>query len=250
MKTKVSALAGAAAVVAVLAAALAYTDTPPQTRYEESNLQIREALAQEQISMSAPINLSTQDLIEQFCYPFIDEANPVLSQEESMGHIIISSASAGRNVPIQYCTSTEIVGTAEEFLGNVHMAGSPDEPTIAIGAIQVSHTQSFEYMAAVFESMVQVLACDCWEEAQTLSMPPAWDTEGGSVGDWQAEPDRIPDRYESLYDMIWDINTRHQQSELAEPLTVSNIIELEGRMIQIILLPNPQGIEWQMRIVL
>ena len=69
---------------------------------------------------------------------------------------------------ITYCTTTAIQDPNGKSLGNISMGGTPDNPIMAIAAINSSpflDSKSNE-VEIVFETMVETLVCDCWNEKQ------------------------------------------------------------------------------------
>ena len=69
---------------------------------------------------------------------------------------------------ITYCTTTAIQDPSGKSLGNISMGGTPDNPIMAIAAINSSpflDSKSNE-VEIVFETMVETLVCDCWNEKQ------------------------------------------------------------------------------------
>ena len=69
---------------------------------------------------------------------------------------------------INYCTTTAIQGPDGRSLGNISMGGTPDNPIMAIALVESSpflDSKSNE-IEIVFESMVESLVCDCWNEKQ------------------------------------------------------------------------------------
>ena len=77
--------------------------------YDDNNL-IRSALERHDIQMSSSLEFSGEKAAE-FCSFFADGTVPV------------------------YCTSTELVQSGE-FLGNVHMVGTTDEPSAVLGVVR------------------------------------------------------------------------------------------------------------------
>ena len=79
---------------------------------------------------------------------------------------------------INYCTTTAIQNSDGRSLGNISMGGSPDNPIMAIAAIDssTSFDSKSNEVEIVFETMVETLVCECWTEKQP----------GGfeSVDDW------------------------------------------------------------------
>ena len=79
---------------------------------------------------------------------------------------------------INYCTTTAIQGPDGKSLGNINMGGTPDNPIMALALVESSpflDSKSNE-IEIVFQTMIETLVCDCWDEKQP----------GGfeSVNDW------------------------------------------------------------------
>ena len=115
---------------------------------------IKESLSEQNIFMSTPSPI-TDHTIENYCAIRAD---------------ILST--------ITYCTTTAIQDPNGKSLGNISMGGTPDNPIMAIAAIDSSplfDSKSNE-VEIVFETMIETLVCDCWNEKQP----------GGfeSVDDW------------------------------------------------------------------
>ena len=116
--------------------------------------QIKESLSEQNIFMSTPSPV-TDHTIGNYCAIRDD----ILSQ-------------------ISYCTTTAIQDPDGRSLGNISMGGVPDNPIMAIAAIDSSplfDSKSNE-VEIVFETMIETLVCNCWNEKQP----------GGfeSVDDW------------------------------------------------------------------
>ncbi|MDC0896785.1 hypothetical protein OAR84_01910 [Nitrosopumilus sp.] len=115
---------------------------------------IKESLSEQNIFMSTPSPI-TDHTIENYCAIHAD---------------ILST--------ITYCTTTAIQGQNGKSLGNISMGGSPDNPIMAIAAIDSSPSfdSKSNEVEIVFETMVETLVCECWNEKQP----------GGfeSVNDW------------------------------------------------------------------
>ncbi|MBT3861843.1 MAG: hypothetical protein HOE93_05715 [Nitrosopumilus sp.] len=115
---------------------------------------IKSSLSEHNIFMSTPTSI-TDHTIENYC---------------AIRDDILST--------INYCTTTAIQGPDGKSLGNINMGGSPDNPIMAIAIIDSSpflDTKSSE-IEIVFETMIEALVCDCWNEKQPGNFE--------SVNDW------------------------------------------------------------------
>lgn len=96
--------------------------------YDDNNL-IRSALERHNIQMSSSLKFSGEKAAE-FCSFFADGTIPV------------------------YCTSTELVQSGE-FLGNVHMVGTTDEPSAVLGVVRSDTISSdVRTVVAVADSII------------------------------------------------------------------------------------------------
>ena len=69
---------------------------------------------------------------------------------------------------INYCTTTALQDSDGKSLGNISMGGTPDNPIMAIALVEsfpFVNSKSDE-VQIVFESLVESLVCDCWNEQQ------------------------------------------------------------------------------------
>ena len=69
---------------------------------------------------------------------------------------------------INYCTTTALQGPDGKSLGNISMGGTPDNPIMAIALVESSPflDSKSDEIEIVFETMVETLVCDCWNEKQ------------------------------------------------------------------------------------
>jgi hypothetical protein len=105
---------------------------------------IKSSLSEANIFMSIPTPI-TDHTIENYC---------------AIRDNILSS--------INYCTTTAIQGPDGRSLGNISMGGTPDNPIMAIALVESSPflDSKSDEIKIVFETMVETLVCDCWNEKQ------------------------------------------------------------------------------------
>ncbi len=169
------------------------------TTYNDVNYNSRQSLNQSGITMSSPIRLAEPGDIAKFCSLFE-------GQEQRI---------------IRYCTSTELLDSDGEFLGNIHAFGSPDEPRRVMGVVQLDYSLGQKADAkTVFSVLTEHTVCMCWD---------AKNSAGLSMDDWA----------ESYI-------LSHIDSGLAA--TTSNTVVRDGKHIQMRIITNEQGYEWQMLI--
>ncbi len=107
---------------------------------------IKTSLAKQNISLSTPVAI-TDHTIKEYC-TFIQEGNILKS--------------------VQYCTTTALLDSDGKPLGNINMGGTTDGPILALAIIDASpFLDSRENeVNFVFQTMIEALVCDCWEEKQ------------------------------------------------------------------------------------
>jgi len=105
---------------------------------------IKKSLSTQKIFMSSPTEI-TDYTIGQYCPYFADIQNP-----------------------IDHCATTVITDINGNSLGNINMGGTTIGPIMALAIID-----SFPFLNSkqdtinyVFQTMIETLVCDCWEEQQ------------------------------------------------------------------------------------
>ena len=113
---------------------LSYVDTNKKLQHDLELLDIR---------MSSPLKLNGFS-IDTYCTFFSDE--------------LIQNS-------IEYCTSTELLDSEYQYLGNIQMVGSNAFPEYAIGVMQSDpFVSQLDDIKIVVNSMIESMICDCWDE--------------------------------------------------------------------------------------
>ncbi|MEK0320904.1 MAG: hypothetical protein QQN61_07420, partial [Nitrosopumilus sp.] len=105
---------------------------------------IKKSLSTQKIFMSSPIEI-TDYTIGQYCPYITDIQNP-----------------------IRHCATTVILDINGNSLGNINMGGTTDGPIMALAVIDSSPflDSKQDVVYHVFETMIEILVCDCWEDRQ------------------------------------------------------------------------------------
>ena len=104
---------------------------------------IRKSLSTQKIFMSPPTEI-TDYTISRYC--------PSLTELQN---------------PIEHCATTVITDVNGNSLGNINMGGTLDGPIMALAILDTSEIFSPENeVDYVFQTMIETLVCDCWEEKQ------------------------------------------------------------------------------------
>ena len=111
--------------------------------YVDTNKELQHDLELFDIQMSSPLKLNGFS-IDTYCTFFSDE--------------LIQNS-------IEYCTSTELLDSKEQYLGNIQMVGSNAFPEYVIGVMQSDSSASqLEDIKIIVNSMIESVICDCWGE--------------------------------------------------------------------------------------
>jgi hypothetical protein len=111
--------------------------------YVDTNKELQHDLELFDIQMSSPLKLNGFS-IDTYCTFFSDE--------------LIQNS-------IEYCTSTELLDSKEQYLGNIQMVGSNAFPEYVIGVMQSDSSASqLEDIKIIVNSMIESVICDCWDE--------------------------------------------------------------------------------------
>ena len=107
---------------------------------------IKASLAKQNIFMSTPTAI-TDHTIKQYC-TFFDIQNVQRS--------------------VEYCTTTALLDSDGVTFGNINMGGTTDGPIMALAIIDASPflDSRKDEINNVFQTMIETLVCDCWEEKQ------------------------------------------------------------------------------------
>jgi len=69
---------------------------------------------------------------------------------------------------VEYCTTTVVLDSEENTLGNINIGGDVNSPILAIANLETTTLESNQAeVLAVFEAMIETLVCDCWEEEKS-----------------------------------------------------------------------------------
>ena len=103
---------------------------------------IQDTLAEKNIVVSAPSPI-TDHTISEYCTYF----------------------EKGLPRTVEYCTTTAVMNYEGITLGNINIGGDTQSPVVAIANIETKTLDSnSDEVLAIFETMIEILVCDCWEE--------------------------------------------------------------------------------------
>ena len=157
MESKKYVFTGVGAAVAIIAIifVIFYNEKPETPKvdslsldftYDEANSVLKQSLHSQGIVMSNPLRFLKQQDIEKWCKFFSDQEKQNL---------------------VEYCTSTEIKDQSGNFLGNIHLVGSPTTPKLVLIVLQSNPLlENLNQIKTVFGIVTKELVCDCWEEVK------------------------------------------------------------------------------------
>lgn len=107
---------------------------------------IEKSLEEKNIFMSTPVAI-TDHTVSQYC-TYFDSAN--------------------EQKTVEYCTTTALLNSDDQTIGNLNIGGTTDGPVMALAILDASPFLDSRYdeVNSVFEIMVETLVCDCWEQRQ------------------------------------------------------------------------------------
>lgn len=113
-------------------------------RYSDSKI-IKNMLSSKNIFMSTPIQISDYT-VKQYCMYFDQDNNQQI---------------------MDYCLTSALTDSHGISLGNINIGGNSENPQMAVALIETSDLDSRqEIIVSVFDTLIDVLVCDCWEEQQ------------------------------------------------------------------------------------
>ena len=169
-------------------------------KYMNANSKLKEILEIYDISMSVPVELKSPNSIEKYCSFFEDKSKQKL---------------------VEYCTSTELLDSEGNFIGNIHMVGSPKLPKLVLVLIQADpFMNELAKIKSVFRVAIENLVCFCWEEIKPSDI--------NTIDEW--------------------IDRHREFHSSAERTHSKSTLELEGKQLQIELTTNTEGYLWKLLI--
>lgn len=125
-------------------------DTPSKSIYESGFTyydieKIQDSLSEKNIIVSSPSPI-TDHTISQYCTYF----------------------EKGLPRTVEYCTTTAVMDYQGNTLGNINIGGDTQSPVMAVANLETKTLDSnSDEVLAIFETMIETLVCDCWEEEKS-----------------------------------------------------------------------------------
>jgi len=201
---------GVAAAIAVTVFVIYYNEKPIPSQvdllaldftYDEANSVLKQSLQSNGITMSSPLQFQKQQDLDKWCKFLADPEKQKV---------------------VEYCTSTELKDQNGQFVGNIHMVGSPIAPSLVVVALQSDpYLGNINQVKTVFDTVTKELVCDCWNNEK----PGGYDT----IGDW--------------VDALRDFHNTGNK-----PQSQSKSLALASKHMLIRLATSNEGYVWQMLI--
>ncbi|MBI1657426.1 MAG: hypothetical protein IS632_01445 [Thaumarchaeota archaeon] len=193
-----------AAALAAFAFGVIYQERPGYLSYGDEG-DVRQDLEAVDIQMSSAVRLSGSEAAE-YC-----------------------SFLSDRSAPVSHCLSTELE-SGDTFLGNIHLAGTPGRPALALGVVQSDGVVAEkDKIAVVADSMIRHMACaDAFDLTCALLGGP--DTDATRHMPCSCPQAAFPDGQDSVERWVDQTVRRHLEGD--SPTTRSSV---EGLPIPVLL---------------
>lgn len=167
--------------------------------YDAVNSDIKNNLVKKGINMSAVLKFSDPKAVESAC--------PLIFLDKTTQKIV------------EYCTSSDLIDSQGNYLGNIHIVGSPNAPKFIAVLIQVNpFMDELNSVKNVFQSTIKSIVCECWEDFK-------------------------PSGFETIDDWI-DV---HREFHLQATRTTSiSKVDLSGKHLEIEITTNQEGYLWKL----
>ncbi|WP_428323952.1 hypothetical protein [Nitrosopumilus sp.] len=112
---------------------------------------------------------------------------------------------------VEYCTTTAVLDSNGDTIGNINIGGSTASPILAIANIETDTLESDkEITYAIFETVIQTLVCDCWEEES-------------------ADFESIPEWLDAVHAFYYDSDERNIKSKIDNLADTEILLEITSK---------------------
>ena len=190
------------AIVALCVVIISLQSMPPETGqplnfFNETNKELKSRLLYHNVDMSSHIGISGNSVLT-YCNIF---SNKTIQDS------------------IDYCTSTEVKNSQNQFLGNLMIAGNIDTPKYIVALVQDDFQNSnLVDTKIIINEMITYLICDCWHKVK-------------------------PGNFDSVSDWIDEINLLHLQND--PPTSKSQINGFLNKSLLLEITSNDEGYLWK-----
>lgn len=113
---------------------------------------------------------------------------------------------------VEYCTTTAVLDSDGNTLGNINIGGSTDSPILAIANLETDTLESDkEKTLAILETVIRTLVCDCWEEEESIGF------------------ESIPEWVETVHTFYYDSDKRNIKSKIDNLADTEILLEITSK---------------------
>ncbi|WP_232202935.1 MULTISPECIES: hypothetical protein [Nitrosopumilus] len=113
---------------------------------------------------------------------------------------------------VEYCTTTAVLDSDGNTLGNINIGGSTDSPILAIANLETGTLESDkEKTFVIFETVIRTLVCDCWEEEDAIGF------------------ESIPEWVDAVHTFYYDSDKRNIKSKIDNLADTEILLEITSK---------------------
>lgn len=113
---------------------------------------------------------------------------------------------------VEYCTTTAVLDSDGNTIGNINIGGSTASPILAIANLETDTLESDKAATyAIFETVIQTLVCDCWEEEEAIGF------------------ETIPEWLDTVHDFYYDSDERNIKSKIDNLADTEILFEITSK---------------------
>jgi hypothetical protein len=113
---------------------------------------------------------------------------------------------------VEYCTTTAVLDSDGNTIGNINIGGSTDSPILAIANLETDTLESDkEKTLAIFETVISTLVCDCWQEEDSIGF------------------ESIPEWVEAVHQFYYDSDKRNIKSKIDNLADTEILLEITSK---------------------
>ncbi|KER06616.1 hypothetical protein AAA799E16_00675 [Marine Group I thaumarchaeote SCGC AAA799-E16] len=113
---------------------------------------------------------------------------------------------------VEYCTTTAVLDSDGNTIGNINIGGSTASPILAIANLETDTLESDkETTYAIFTTVIQTLVCDCWEEEESIGF------------------ETIPDWLDTVHTFYYDSDERNIKSKIDNLADTEILFEITSK---------------------
>ena len=113
---------------------------------------------------------------------------------------------------VEYCTTTAVLDSNGNTIGNINIGGSTASPILAIANLETDTLESDkETTYAIFETVIESLVCDCWEDEESIGF------------------ETIPEWLDTVHTFYYDSDKRNIKSKIDNLADTEILLEITSK---------------------